>query len=192
MARKTRKKAEREAHLKQIQIWYCQGMLQAEIAQELGISQQQVSYDLKALQKRWHEQSMQAINTAKAKELAKIDALEQVYWQAWIKSCEDAETKTQKQKGTVKQYEDEDGAFVSESPSERIRTLKGQSGDPRFLQGVQWCIQQRVKIMGVEAAIKHINFDIDLENCTVEQLARLASGENPLNVVGTQADQVSG
>jgi len=35
---------------------------------------------------------------------------------------------------------------------------------------------------------KRINFDIDLENCTVEQLARLAAGENPLNVLQSTAD----
>ena len=199
MARTKRTKSKREAHLHQIQIWYVQGKLQADIAEKLDISQQQVSYDLKELQKRWHKASMQTISEAKSRELAKIDTLEMVYWEAWENSCRVAEIKTQKLKGVLRKYEDEDGKIVSESPAEQVRIQKGQSGDragelaaqsgdPRFLQGVERCIQQRCKIMGVESAVKNFNFDIDIASLTVGQLARIASGENPLNVVGAKAD----
>ena len=70
---------------------YLQGWIQADIAAELGISQQTVSNDLKALQVSWLDSSLVDFNAAKSQELAKVDRLEREYWVAWLYSCEDAE-----------------------------------------------------------------------------------------------------
>ena len=34
------------------------------------------------------------------------------------------------------------------------KTSMGQAGDPRFLAGVQWCIERRCKIIGIDAPTK--------------------------------------
>lgn len=130
---------------------YLQGRLQADIAAKLNISQSTVSRDITWLQAQWLTSSLVNINKVKSKELAKIDRLEREYWTAWERSCEDAETLTQKTKGKVEKRQDDDGRFVAERPAEATKTSKGQAGDPRFLAGIQWCIERRCKILGVDA-----------------------------------------
>jgi hypothetical protein len=122
---------------------YLKGWIQADIAEEVGLNQGTVSRDLKALHKEWLASALVDIDEAKSRELAKIDKLEREYWQAWERSQEDAETVTKKatETGGVERKE---GAIVT----------KGQAGDPRFLAGVQWCIERRCKILGIDAPEK--------------------------------------
>lgn len=119
---------------------YLQGWLQVDIAAELGIDQSTVSRDLKALQKDWLNSALRDFDELKAQELAKIDRLEREYWRAWERSCEDTETLRQEGK--------------PEEVAKIVKTAKGQAGNPQFLQGVQWCIERRCKVLGVEAASK--------------------------------------
>lgn len=122
---------------------YLKGWLQADIAKELGRSQSTVGRDLVELRKQWLKSSLVDTDKAKAKELARIDNLEREAWDAWLRSQEDAETVTQRvyerNKKTVK---------------EATKTSKGQTGDPRYLDRVSWCVQQRCKILGLEAPTK--------------------------------------
>jgi hypothetical protein len=37
----------------------------------------------------------------------------------------------------------------------------GQIGDPRFLAGVQWCINKRCEILGLDAPAKFAPTDVD-------------------------------
>jgi hypothetical protein len=94
-------------------------------------------------------------NEAKARELAKIDKLEREYYAGWRRSCEDEETTRQATKGKVVKRKDEEGELVSERPAEVTRTRKGQAGDPRFLAGVERCIERRCKILGIDAPTRH-------------------------------------
>lgn len=134
---------------------YLQGWIQADIAAECEINQSTVSRDLKALHQQWLDSALVDISFAKAQELAKIDRLEREYWTAWERSCENAETETRKAKGKARQYQDEEtGQFVAEQPAEVTKQSKGQAGDPRFLAGVQWCIERRCKLLGIDAPQK--------------------------------------
>lgn len=130
---------------------YLQGWEQAEIAAKLNasedrsytLSQQMISYDIRRVIDQWRASSLIDVDEAKANELAKINELERTYWQAWRRSCEGAETIKQRGKP---------GNLPGKVQTENIeRTVKEQAGDPRFLQGVQWCIEQRCKILGVNA-----------------------------------------
>jgi len=134
---------------------YLRGELQADIAEEVGRSQSTVCRDLQALQAQWLKDAAVDFDTAKAKEIAKIDNLERTYHSAWQRSCEDAET------------------LIKDGTPEKVeklkRTSKGQAGDPRFLQGVQWCIEKRCKILGIEEAIKQQNLNLVLgENAKLD------------------------
>jgi hypothetical protein len=128
-------------------------------------------------------------NDAKARELAKIDQLEREYYAAWHRSCEDAETTKQKKRGKVEKRKDDDGQFVAEQPAEMTRILKGQAGDPRYLQGVERCIEKRCKIMGIESPTRHQVSKIDISTLTTAQLERLAKGED---IVAILADKGAG
>jgi len=94
------------------------------------------------MQKQWLEATLIDFNEAKAREIAKVDRLEREYWSAWSRSCEDAETITEKGKGAKR----------AEKPDtfEMTKQRKGQAGDPRFLGGVQWCIERRIKLFGLD------------------------------------------
>lgn len=169
-----RSKFQRAKHLAQITKWYLAGMTQAEIGQRLMLTQQQVSYDLKKLRLEWLKSAMVNLNEAKAKELAKIDNLEREYWEAWERSKEDHQIKTQK--------------ATPDPRSPNVGRVKEQServedsvGDPRFLAGVQWCVSKRCEILGLNAGLKNLN--IDLSVLTDRQVERIANGEDLLNVI---------
>jgi transcriptional regulator with XRE-family HTH domain len=114
---------------------YIRGKYQSEIASELGLTQQQISYDLKKIQKEWQKTTTLALDEYKIKELSKIDHLERTYWQEWEESKKEKITKTLKAK-------DADTAEKTLKTEERC-------GDPRYLDGVQWCIDQRCKLFGL-------------------------------------------
>jgi len=123
---------------------YLRGELQADIAKDTGLTESMVSRDLKALQDEWRASSLIDIDEAKAKELARIDELERTYWQAWARSQEDAEIERTKVTDGLKEGK----------RYEAGKETKGQVGDPRFLQGVQWCIERRCKVIGIDAPTK--------------------------------------
>ena len=133
---------------------YLQGWTQARITEHLNarkdiayqLSTRMIGYDLKSVQDMWRASALIDVDEAKANALAKVDRLEREYWNAWERSCEDAETVRMEGKPTG---EGEDGA-----PEKVVKTSKGQAGDPRFLTGVQWCIERRCKIIGVDAPTK--------------------------------------
>jgi hypothetical protein len=120
--------------------------LQVDIANEVGLSTPTVSRDLQHLYKEWQESSLVDIDKAKSQELAKVDRLEREYWQAWERSCKDAET--MRQEGSKKK----DGKV---EPDKVVKTAKGQAGDSRFLAGIQWCINKRCELLGLDAPEKH-------------------------------------
>ena len=130
---------------------YLKGWIQARIAEDLDKSDDRdyeftrsmVGYDLRALQKAWQKSALVNIDQAKAKELAKVDRLEREYWNAWERSCAPAITTRQ------------EGKAVEGGVERIVSTSVERKGDPRFLQGVQWCIERRCKIIGIDAPEKH-------------------------------------
>src|SRR6516164_2842475 len=72
---------------KRVAAMYLQGMSQWEIGRQLGVTQQCIAKDVRALEKEWLASAVVAIDAAKAKELARIDRLERVAWRAWRRSC---------------------------------------------------------------------------------------------------------
>jgi hypothetical protein len=122
-----RKPDERERDLEALARLYVKGTSQSEIAAKLHVTQQQISYDLKELRKRWAASTLRV----RDEELAKIDAIEAEYWAAWEKSKDllIVETKT-KAKGVL-------------------------PGDPRFLQGALSCVERRCKILGFDKVETH-------------------------------------
>lgn len=143
MPSRRRNKAEVIRDRRRIADLYLQGVTQADIAEQLTISQSTVSRDIATLHDEWRESALVDINTAKAQELAKIDRLEREYWEAWLESCEDKESSVAEKTMLAK----------GERSKTQLRK-EGQSGNPAFLKGVEWCISERCKIVGVYAATK--------------------------------------
>jgi transposase-like protein len=133
----TQHHATAEQRRQQIASLYLQGQYQSQIAQQLGVTQQQISYDLKALQKAWLASALRDFDAAKAQELAKIDECERAYWAGWERSCQEREvTTTKRVRGDVPR-------------TESSRRRETPAGDVRFLDGVMRCIHQRCDILGL-------------------------------------------
>jgi hypothetical protein len=86
MARKKRTKLKRDRDRDHIAQQYLQGRTQHEIAADLGLSQQQISYDLRMVQGAWIESAIRSFALKRAEEIAKIGQLEHDYWEAWQES----------------------------------------------------------------------------------------------------------
>lgn len=133
-----RTKAQREHDLAETARLYLRGATQAEIAAKQGVVQQQISKDLKVIQRRWQQSALVDMQAAKARELARIDHLERVYWEAWEKTS---------------------GYYA--------------------LAGVQWCIERRCKIFGLDAVNRvELSGSVDIGEIRqriVDRIDRLAA-----------------
>lgn len=163
MAPTSRTKAQIERDRTEVARLYLQGKYQHEIAQILEVSQQQVSYDLKAIQSVWRDVPQAQLNELKAKELARIDELERTYWQAWERSLTPKETTSTAKEG------------------EKLKVGKRseqRNGNPAFLKGVMDCIDRRCKLLGLDAPIKSevtsaLSVSQDYNNMDADELSRL-------------------
>jgi hypothetical protein len=119
---------------------YLGGKYQVEIARLVGVSQQQVSLDLKAVQRAWLASSIRDFDTVKAEQLAKIDRIERAAWSAWERSLQPREVTVQE-------------VTEGEHRTNKVTLRKeGQDGDPRYLQIAQRCIDQRIALLGIGAS----------------------------------------
>lgn len=135
----------RERELCDIAARYLRGESQYEIAAALGRNQSNISRALKLLQKRWGESSLFDFDQARAKELARIDHLERVAWDAWERSLEVKETTA-----TEKSTRGQDTAGSRASIKKETR-----DGNPAFLDRVAWCITRRCALLGLDAPARH-------------------------------------
>lgn len=141
--------AERRTHLLTVESLYLSGKTQADIAAQIGVSQQQVSKYLVKLQSAWLARLGEKIESVKGRELARLDRLEREYWGAWQRSCDNEPSTTNRARTTTVEVFTEQGLI--EMPAldrEWAHTERGQSGNPRFLEGIQRCIELRLKIVG--------------------------------------------
>lgn len=139
---------ERENDLYRTTQLYLKGKTQAEIAEELEVSREQIKYDIAIIQKRWRESGLIDMNESKQKELARIDTLERTYWEAWERTLEE-KTKTRTEQSTSGKG-DKDAGKTAKATIEKETLL----GNPAYLSGVQWCISERCKILGIYAPAK--------------------------------------
>ena len=150
---------------KRVAAAYLRGLPQHVIAANEGVAQPQISNDLKIVREQWRASAVMDFNTRQAQELAKIDQIEATAWEAWERSCKDAETlhvRTESAGETAKTVQE--------------KTVRGQAGDSRFLERIGWCVEQRCKILGLNAAQKHEHSgSLDLDERRTRLLAIIAS-----------------
>lgn len=120
-----------------------------------NLSYQQITKDIETIHARWIHSYLLDFDAAKAKELASINKLEQEYWLAWHKSQE------KKEELETEKIEDKTAntqvAATSHTKMRVKKFEKERDGEVRFLQGIQWCIDQRCKILGLNQSIQNIN-----------------------------------
>lgn len=127
---------------------------------------------------QWKKNKEELISNHKAIELEKINRVEVAAWYGWHRSLTVISTVKTKKKpvkhgengkpaaGTVESPSEDgkkrrrsrkkDGATV-ESPFNTVEVMdesKGSAGDARFFNTIQWCIEYRCKLLGIEAPVK--------------------------------------
>mgnify|MGYP001580805097 CR=1 FL=1 len=133
---------------------YLRGEHQYTIGRAVGVSQVQVSHDLKAMRDLWLASSLRDFDALKAEQLAKIDAVEVEAYAAWFRSQQPREVSLTEQTegGEVVGV---DGTSQPKRPTRKASMRReGQSGDPRFLAVIQKCIDQRCVILGLESPLR--------------------------------------
>lgn len=130
----------------QVAEMYLKGQSQIAIAKHFGVTPPLICIDLKAIRAEWLESTLVDFNEKKAQELAKIDHLERVAYEAWERSCQLSEIKHQK---TEKGMSTADGDKVARVKTVDAKTSEEQYGNPAYLARVAWCIETRIKIMGL-------------------------------------------
>ena len=143
MTTKAQVKATREERLVTVASMYLKGHLQREIGEVFGLTQQAIARDIKELQKRWRESALVDFNEALQRELARIDELEREYWQAWRDS-----------KKSLKLVRQIDEVTEKGSRTGTHKEARDSHGDSAYLAGVERCIAQRCKILGLNAPDK--------------------------------------
>jgi hypothetical protein len=190
---------------KKIARGYLEGKSQLEIAKDVGCTIQNISYHLGKIREEWLKTLVSDFDERKAKEVAKIDNLEEEAWAAFTRSCQNAETLQTEQDEVVVKIRGEDGlptgeTIVEPGPVTTKRTSRGQAGDPRFLDKIAWCIDMRCKIFGIYkeqgATINQLilNFDDlygkpDEPNRVEQRLQEIAAGKPTRVVVKAEEDE---
>jgi hypothetical protein len=102
-----------------------------------------VQNDIQAIIKEWKATAVNNIDMLRAVEIEKINHLEQVYWEAWERSV------GEKEQSTTERVEDVTTRLLA-------RVVKTDSdGNAAFLAGIQWCIDKRCKLLGLDAPTKN-------------------------------------
>ncbi len=158
MAKPKRTETQRSIDLAYIERLHLKGMGQIEIAEQLNkerpyqLSYQQIGYDLRSLAKMWREEARAEVDEAKAKALAELKILQATYWEAWQKSC----TERTKTKQDVFADDGDEGKDKRRNKKRSRASVEKETllGNPAYLAGVQSCIEQRCKIIGLYAPTK--------------------------------------
>jgi len=165
----TRSKGEREHDKQLIAELFTKGKSFREIAAEVNqlhgrnITHVTIFNDVKDLLNDWKKDRDKLIDYHKTIELEKINRLEKTYWEAWEKSIQGVK------KSEVKKH----GSPSSVDKIEKRDSEETGLGDPRYLDGVQWCIEQRCKILGINAPTKH-----DFQGNLFLELMKTATSES--------------
>jgi len=123
------------ARLVSIADYYLRGHSIPSISAKVGVTVGTVRRYLQLVQEEWRERYTGEIEMLKTRELAKIDALETVYYDAWLNS---KETKIIKKRDAENQADSYKEGTITQTP-----------GDTKYLDGVKWCIEKRCQILGI-------------------------------------------
>lgn len=125
------------------------------VNRDYALSGDSIRQDLRKIHRLWLDEMLVNYDEVMARELARIDNLEFAYWQEYERSKQDA----------VELEEERTRGVSGMTKEERTRKkTSARLADTRYLAGVQWCIEQRCKMLGLYAPQQqNVNMDWRIE-----------------------------
>lgn len=121
---------------------------------EYSLSYSQIVYDVKVIERQWIEHYLADVNAMKAKELARIDRIEMAAWNEWERSKRTL-AKTEKEQVENEQIGKDDNTFQRHRKTRAKKTEQERDADKEFMKIIQWCVEQRCTILGLNAAQRY-------------------------------------
>jgi len=122
-------------------------MLMIDLKRDYILSRQQIEYDITEIVKGLQENYEARIGVYLFEQLRKIDELEGEAWTAW-----DASKKARKRTTIItkkNQVKQEPGdPELPKDPQDVIIESAEQTGDIRYFEKIQWCVETRLKLLG--------------------------------------------
>jgi len=119
--------------------WYLQGKTQNEIALKIGVTRQQISYDLKKIMEEWKQERLKDFEERLLAELCKLDLIESEAWEAWEKS------KTDGFKIIEKEIRNKDNVLLQKQFD---TNLDERLPNKTYLDMIFKCVEKRLQILG--------------------------------------------
>lgn len=141
-----------------VQERYLQGQSLRKIAASLELTPGNVNTILTKLRAEWREQRKEQAAAMLPEQLAKLDMLESQYQAAFERSCQPRKVSGAKTKkgGTGRQTAGQSGAqsgqVMNQDRQETFLREEQRDGNPKFLDGVQRCIELRCRLAGLLSA----------------------------------------
>lgn len=162
-SRHTRTIIQRERDLVRTAELYLEGNSQVRIAEILSserdysLNYRTIWKDLQEIHRRWRAAYIESTHTAKLRELAKLDRLEQEYWDAWRQSRADSLAVSQERE--TDEEEAVRGGMRPVARRTKSKTKKEKrSGEVEFLKGIERCIEKRCTILGLNQHTVNVNW----------------------------------
>jgi IS30 family transposase len=159
----SRTKTERVIALEEVARLDRRGYNTYQIATKLGVSHQQVSYDLKAIRKQYAEATISTRAEYVAEKVQQLRDIEREAWDAWERSKEDkhrdtTETVTTEQSESSDSQENPDAGLGAEAGGNRIKRIimsEGRLPDSSYLQTILACHKEEAALRELYPPQKH-------------------------------------
>lgn len=126
------------------------GHTPSELGEKYGMSTSNVCCILKKAREDYHAARLTNIEKLISQEVAKLEVVEAEYWRAWERSI-GQHTKVKRKTNRLNTSETvvEETGEQFEQPLEETVDTEELAGNPAFLQGVERCIEKRMKLLGL-------------------------------------------
>lgn len=106
-----------------------------------------IKRDIEEVYARWRASQIRDVGVLKGRELSRIDAIEAEAWRAWFESGEDIQEETREEIRDA-------GENQGWSRDRVIKKVVVREPNPRYMNIIKWCVEQRCRILDLYPAEK--------------------------------------
>lgn len=119
---------------------------------DIGLARTTVYHDVDSVRRAWLEHKEIDYDAHVAQKVAEIRQLKRTYWEEWFASKAPKETTVQAQHTSEATTAITNGHGPNARSLRRAEVRKEQrTGNPAYLAGVQWCIEEECRLLGLHA-----------------------------------------